>query len=196
MKKLLSLFALSLLGSHVARAESEEWYLSFSLGLGLRQYPQSLSSRIEAIRNPDSSAPVSTIDIGVYWPIADQHLFVGPAINSSIVAYPDDVEIEDFAGFTRTAYLFSTYWSPLETELGNGLFVRGDVGFYMGELRDDHRGLSSWFGTGSLGFGAMIGAGYGFSFGGTRLTLSITQSLSRASSETVGSTSFNVGGVF
>jgi|GEM_PF-4341458 len=81
----------------------------------------------------------------------------------------------------------------LGSEIGDGTFLRGDIGMSRGVITSDLGGdsASKW------GYGALAGVGYGIPVSkGTRILLSVDYSVRRIESETYTSGRLSVGGLW
>lgn len=191
MKKIISSIAvitsLTLL-SFNASAHTESWYFHFALGYGIPHYPSEVKDAVDQIKDAGASSTPVAVDLGFYWPSFSESLIMGVSLNGMNDAYEKN---GNEISIIKTGLYFSTM-KTFSNEPGDGFFLRGDVGFPRLAVNTNFAGDDS----SKFGFGFVLGGGYGFSFGGTRLLLQAHHAISRVEGDTYGTTSLLVGGLF
>lgn len=151
-KKLVVVLVLLLLaGSLIAQEDSgekrgskrklESWYHSLTFGL---------APLTEAEGNDmDPDMAIGLDFLRFYFRVSDR-LIIGPGIYATGLRYTDYNTQLNF-------YLFSASMQYYFKSVGDGFFLRGDLGFAKGVAMDLDAGDTS---SSDMGFGGLIGAGY------------------------------------
>jgi opacity protein-like surface antigen len=188
MKKLLLL--LVLLCPLQSFAAQEDWYAYWSIGGAANHYPGNLDSFLESIDSlPGVDRTQGSIDmLGFYWPMPNK-LSLGFVISGSW----DNFQTP-FGDVQYNQYLYgASAMKFFGKEIGDGFFLRGDVGFAKGVLDAGYYGTS----TSDTGLGFLLGLGYGIPVSeDSRVLLGINVSNKDINDETVSAVTFNVGGLW
>jgi opacity protein-like surface antigen len=202
-KKIILLLALSLsifnLSAHAqdtnpetSATVGESWYWTFGLGYSMPSYPSVISTQLDSLKASGFSRTPLALDLGFYWPIADQKLIIGPSIHGSSDVYSKGTS--DFR-FTQTGLYFSAMYT-VGKEPGSGLIFRGDVGLASLSVSANGNGTSVSANSNS-GIGLNAGVGYGINVSeGTRLILLGVYSYRHIEGENYGDFTITVGPVF
>jgi hypothetical protein len=170
------------------RNKIESWYLYFALGYGKAYYPTLLQEAVDALGNASEVSHVSiSIEVpGVYWALRDNHTILGGSLNGT----GDRFETSGRSIQINHYLLSLSSLHFLTGEIGDGLYVRGDVGIAWLNIQSS-AGIGA---TSSAGFGALFGGGYSFPVSSeTRLTLNIHYSSKWVEGDTYGALSVNLG---
>jgi hypothetical protein len=164
--------------------KNEDWYTLWGIG---KTYSDYGSANIDdAFAQSENSPGVSrtTINIdllGFYWPMSDKKSMQGFIINGA-----SDV-LSDEAGNTVSllshmySYSFHTYFGK---NIGDGWFLRGDVGLSRYIVDIDVQGFSGITESSDFGLGILGGFGYAFAIGQeTRMQVGLSVSLRKAEDE-------------
>ncbi|TNF37516.1 MAG: hypothetical protein EP315_02555, partial [Gammaproteobacteria bacterium] len=127
---------------------SESWYAFWSIGFAKINYPGTLhhiESYLEnTADNPEIYRPRNNMDMfGTYWPITEHNMLIGWVINvvsDSLVTnndpkfnyIGDDLLIIDTFLYGISSMKFFGH------EIGDGLFIRGDVGLAEYRISNDY----------------------------------------------------------
>jgi hypothetical protein len=170
------------------RNKIESWYLYFALGYGRSYYPDPLQGIVDDLGSlPGVSHVGISLEVpGVYWPLHDNHTLLGGSLNGIGDRYElsgNSIQINQ--------YLFSfSSMHFLTGEIGDGFFLRGDVGIAWLNVQSSPGGSSS----SNSGFGILLGGGYSIPVSNeTRITVNLNYSSRRVESQSYGALSFNVG---
>ncbi|NOR44687.1 MAG: hypothetical protein GQ534_03795, partial [Candidatus Delongbacteria bacterium] len=124
---------------------------------------------------------------GFYWHLQPKTI-VGFVVNGS----GDRFDIEgEYIQIDQYIYGLSAI-HYLSDSFGKGFFLRGDAGIAV-------LSLTSSFGdevTSENGFGVLLGGGWSFDFGGTRLLLNANYAHRIVEGESYGAIGFSIGGLF
>ncbi len=191
MKKLL-LVAL-LLCPLQAFAEQEDWYTYWSLGFSNNNYPGDLDSALDDLESlPGVDRAEIAIDMfGFYWPIQDK-LNLGFVISGSADSFTTpvgDMQINQYLYGASVMKFFGK-------EIGDGLFLRGDLGLAKASISTDVGG-GTLTATSDTGLGFLLGVGYGIPVSEeSRVLLSINFSNKDIEGDNWSAVTFNVGGLW
>lgn len=174
-----------------AMAEREDWYFSFAFGLADHKHSGEFNDFFETADDfPGVDRYEFAMDIlGFHWPVEGQNTTVGFVINSSSDTLTDDFD-NDLSLYT---YLYGVSGHHyFGNEIGDGFFVRGDVGFSRAVLSIDGFGDSSESGTGFL-----LGGGFALPVSGqSRIIFAINISDRKIDGDSFKSTQLTVGGLW
>jgi hypothetical protein len=170
------------------RNKIESWYLYFALGYGKAYYPSPLQEAVDVL---GSSSEVSHVGIsldlpGIYWPLRNNHTILGGSLNG----IGDRFETGGRSIQINQYLLSLSSLNFLTGEIGDGLYLRGDVGMAWLNVQGSG-GLSS---SSSVGFGGLVGGGYAFPVSSeTRITQNLNYGVRWVESDSYGSLSVNLG---
>ncbi|MDH5613318.1 MAG: porin family protein [Gammaproteobacteria bacterium] len=191
MKKLL--LAVLLLCPLQSIAAEEDWYTYWSLGFSNNSYPEPLDSDLNALESsPGVDRIQGAIDmLGFYWPIQDK-LNLGFVISGSFDAFTTPVGNMQINQYLYGASVMKFYGR----ETGDGLFLRGDLGFAKASITADTP-IGTITSTSDTGRGFLIGIGYGIPVSEeSRLLLSFNISNKKIEGDDLSTVSFNIGGLW
>ncbi len=188
MKKYL-LWLLLCISSSVVYADEEDWYTYWAIGVADFDYPGSLGSdldSIEALSSVDRSKTGFDV-LGFYWPQADNRLlgFIVSGSTDFFEAGDQELKIsQNLFGLSGMKFFGQ--------EIGDGLFIRGDVGLAEIVVKDNFSTIAS-----DSGFGYLLGAGYAFPVSSeSRILVSMNFSDKQINGNNWKSTTFTVGGLW
>ena len=132
----------------------ESWYTYWGLGFGYTKYDDNLQDVIDKLY--DNQVNVGLDLLGFYWPV-NQNMMAGFIINTIGDSYESK-----YGGVEMSIYNYlyaASLMNFFGSKIGDGFFVRGDVGFAKASLTikgdDVERETSS-----KWGFGIDAGIGY------------------------------------
>ncbi len=174
--------------SQEMRNKIESWYLFFAIGYGSAYYPGQLRQAVDQLNSTSGVSHIGmSIEIpGVYWPLQNNHTIVGGSLNG----VADRYEASGHSIQINQYLLSVSSWHFLTGEIGDGIFLRGDLGIAWLNAQSSPGGSSS----SSAGFGILVGGGYSYPVSNeTRLTLNFNYAARRVEGESYGASSFNIG---
>lgn len=178
---------------------TESWYTYWGIGYSSVSYPSDLQSVLDILDKQDGVTHVSlNLDLlGIYFNVTPKTI-AGVVIN----AVGDRYEL-DGEDFQINQYLYSgSAMHYLGEHFGSGPFLRADVGLAKKVTTSSFSNYtianftSSFTGTSDMGFGVLVGGGWSFDFGGTRLLLNVNYTYRGVEDETYNTIGFSVGGLF
>lgn len=157
-----------------ARNKNENWYFQFNLGGARQRYGSGLESSAKTLRD-SSLTKHSTIyfDLNFLWPMNEDHSSaLGVTLGGVVDIFKQDSTSKELsASYT---ILGATYQHYLNSNFGDGFFLRGDAGFSKPSVESKVSGVTTK-GEAKTGIGLRAGAGYSFLLSNeTRLPVSIT----------------------
>ena len=169
---------------------TESWYTYWGLGYSSISYPPDIQSALNYIKSqPGVSNVTICLDLlGFYWHIS-QKLIGGIIINGVLDRYYDSYGYY----FQINQYNYSvSFIKYIGKYFGSGFFIRSDIGIaryvYQSNIDGNY--------TSDIGFGLLVGGGYSFDLGGTRLLLNCNYGFRSIEQNEAGSLSFSIGGLF
>lgn len=196
MKRLLVVSTLAaciaLLHPVPAQAEAESSYTYWGIGGGSNSYTGAAREIVESARDAGPDHLALSLDLlGFYWPLpGSRNTLVGCILNGGGDRYED----EDYS-FQLSHYLVGiSSMHFFGREPGAGLFVRADLGFaFYGISSSEPDGER----TSNLGYGGLIGGGYGIPItAGTRILLNVNYALRSIEGDRISSLGISIGGLF
>lgn len=169
--------------------KTESWYTYWGGGYSSISYPSELQSFLDLINEQDGVSNISLhLDLlGFYWHLANKTI-AGVVFNGVGDRYSKD---DDYIQINQ--YLYSaSVMQYLGEDFGSGPFLRTDIGLAKMVLQSSEGEDSS----SDLGFGFLVGGGWSFDLGGTRLLLNINYAYRGVEDETYNTIGFSVGGLF
>ena len=187
----LCIFAL-LCSTERAKSENilESWYTCWGIGYADVSYPKELDEMLDMLKDmPDVTQMGISMDLlGFYWPRGERTI-LGVIVNGWGDRYEVNGEYMQMNGYLYSASMMRF----LNKRIGQGLFVRGDVGGAKLVVDSSGAGMSS----SEWGYGALIGGGYGIPISkGTRLLINANYSFRQVEGETYGSFQLSLAGLF
>ena len=165
----------------------ESWYLYFALGYGKPFYASGLQETVDQIGSSSKAISLSMDLLGVYWPLGNDRTLLGGTIN--VVA--DRFQVSHTTVMIQQHLYSLSVMHFLRSKIGDGVFIRGDVGFAV--LDFDFGGTEelSWR---KSGYGCLLGCGYSFAVSNeTRITANLNYGLRIIEGDAHGALSINVG---
>jgi hypothetical protein len=139
-------------GDENVRNKMESWYLCFALGYAGTNYPSALQADLDQIKDRGSRFAAAFDIPAVYWPLADRRTLLGGAIN----AVGDRYELNGSSIDISQVTLGFSVLRFLTGDIGDGLFLRGDLGLASLNVHDSY-GTSV---SSDAGLGFLLGGGY------------------------------------
>ena len=169
--------------------KSESWYTYWVLGFPILNYPTEMQNIIDLLGEADevSYTSFNTDMFGFYWHFQPNTIagFIANINGDSYLLGEDHIQIDQ--------YLYSlSVIHYLDDSFGSGFFFRGDAGVAV-------LTLTSSFGEeiiGENGFGILLGGGWSYDFGGTRLLLNANYAHRIIKDESYDAIGFSIGGLF
>ena len=169
--------------------QSEFWYTYWGLGLPILNYPTEIQNIIDLLGEPDdiSNSSFNTDMFGFYWHFQPNTIagFISNINGDQYFLDEEFIQIDQYLfGLSVIHYLDDSF--------GSGFFFRGDGGVAV-------LTLSSSIGekiTSENGFGILLGGGWSYDFGGTRLLLNANYSHRIVEGESYDAIGFSIGGLF
>ncbi len=174
-------------------AEEENWYTYWSFGFSNNNYPGDLDYLLDTLEaQPGVDRAEIAIDmLGFYWPLKEK-MILGFVISGSTDVFNTpvgDVQINQ-------RLLGASIMKFFGKETGDGLFVRGDLGFAEADITTD-TALGTLTATSDTGLGFLLGVGYGIPVSeDSRVLLSINISSKDIEGDNWSAVTFNVGGLW
>lgn len=177
------------------RSDNESWYSYWGLGFGSVRYGnQELQDALDSLKdNPMVDHLTVAVEIfGFYWPVLNHTTMLGFVMSGASETFKQD---SNELTINQYQYSFSVM-RFFGTNIGDGLFIRGDVGpvKYTVEGRtstESVRESSDW------GYGVTFGGGYAFPLSReTRMLFNLNLSLREAEKESIRTLVFGAGWLF
>lgn len=154
------------------RNHDESWYWGFNLGGGKTKYTD---STLQAAADHDANLPGvshATVYFDVYfmWPLENKQTALGVSLGGVNDAY--SVDSNNSTSVTASLLAFTAqHW--FSSNIGDGFFGRGDIGFASSRATDKTLGITTESDT-KGGMGLRLGVGYSILLSNeTRLPLMI-----------------------
>ena len=173
------------------RNRLENWYTNWGLGYARVSYPSPLDDVVQELRDAASVGNASLyLDVlGFYWPLSEQAI-LGFNVNIWGDAYSAGGEDLTFVGATYGA----SFMYFLQNRIGDGPFLRVDAGPSRISLSSDS--FDAEFDS-DLGFGFLVGGGYGFPVSReTRILLHVFYGSRQVEGDSWGNLGIGVSGLF
>lgn len=170
-------------------SNTESWYTYWGIGSGSVGYPAELQIVIDYLNDQDgvTNTSIALDMLGFYWHLSPKT--IGGVIINGV---GDRFEVNgESMQINQYTYGGSFMHYPGKS-FGSGLFVRADIG--LAKLVIQESGGSST--SSESGFGILVGGGWSFDFGGTRLLLNVNYAYRGIESEAYNTLSFSLGGLF
>lgn len=164
-------------------ASQESWYLNFSLGAARNEYPANIG-----VTSGRNRVEGSGDMFGVYFPMIS-NLAIGFAVTGSFDRFDTPAgyhQINQYlAGFSTMKFFGK--------EIGDGIFLRGDIGLAKWIIDDEKDGITS----SKPGLGVLVGAGFGIPVTeGFRVLFGLNVSNKEIDGKNWKATTFNIGGLW
>jgi len=179
----------SLFSQSFQDVSKESWFMYWGLGYSSISYPSELQDLLDFIDKQDGVTNLSLqLDLlGIYLPFGEKTIG-GVIINAVGDRYEKD---GDYIQINQYLYSLSAM-HYLGDSFGSGPFLRADVGLAK-MLMQSSDGPDS---GSDAGFGVLVGGGWSFDLGGTRLLLNVNYSYRGVEEETYNTIGLSVGGLF
>jgi hypothetical protein len=164
------------MSSSTSIRQLEEYYFYFSAGYPINNYPTETRQAVDDLKNrSDVSRIPSSGQFGVYWPLSNRQTIIGGVIGASGDMFSQKDASLDLIVFQMGASVQHFFTSTI----GDGAFVRGDVGFAGASLTEQVNNKTTTT-SGHIGLAVTGGAGYAFPLSaGTSLSIDINASYRR-----------------
>jgi hypothetical protein len=187
------LFVMLLICPLQSFAAEEDWYTYWSFGFSDNSYPGELDSLLDSLDSlPGVDRTQGAMDmLGFYWPLQNK-LNLGFVISGSWDLFETpigDMQINQYLYAASVMKFFGR-------EIGDGFFLRGDIGFARATL-DIDSGIGSYNSESDTGTGLLLGVGYGIPVSeDSRVLLSFNVSNKQIEGENYSAATFNIGGLW
>jgi hypothetical protein len=174
-------------------AAQEDWYTYWSFGFSNNEYPGWLDSSLDALESlPGVDRTQGAMDMfGFYWPLENK-LNVGFVISGSWDAFETPLGDLQYNQYLYGASVMKFFGK----EIGDGLFLRGDLGVAKATEHADTV-FGSYEGASDTGLGYLLGVGYGIPVSEeSRVLLSMNISNKDIDGENWSAVTFNIGGLW
>lgn len=174
-------------------AAEEDWYTYWSFGFSDNTYPNELDVLLDTLESlPGVDRTQGAADMfGFYWPVQDR-LNLGFVISGTWDSFQTPIGDMQLNQYLYAASVMKFFGK----EIGDGFFVRGDLGFARAVLNVDSS-IGSFNSESDTGTGLLLGVGYGIPVSEeSRVLLSFNVSSRKIGSDSYSAVSFNIGGLW
>ncbi len=142
------------------RNKDESWYFNIGLNFFVPSYGSDVDAALNQIKSNGGTTRVSLgLDIAFYWPLADRQTILGP----SLIGESDTYSINGYTLSLTQAMLAFSAQHYFGENVGDGFFVRGDVGpANFGVKAEYPSGATLVNAQSATGIGFQAGGGYSF----------------------------------
>jgi hypothetical protein len=135
---------------------NESWYTLWGLGFSKTKYKGDIGDSFEDASSAGSRSTGIAMDLlGFYWPLSDQKTMIGVIINGSA----DSVKLDGVTDRITTTLLAFSVHHFFGQNIGDGFFVRGDIGFSSANIEVEESGFK-WDKSSDSTLGVLFGGGY------------------------------------
>jgi len=193
LKSLLLGSLVLLIGSTDAQentsAYTESWYTYWGVGAAQITYPDATDRFLNEFADLDGvdRTTIAMDMLGFYWPISSMTIG-GVVVNGAGDRFDFQNEWFQYNHFTYSASMIHY----LGSRFGSGLFLRGDIGSARLNYQDSNKANEN----SENGLGVLIGGGWSFNLGGTRILLNANYTVSKIEKEKTAIVGFSLGGLF
>lgn len=176
-----------------AFAAEEDWYFYWSFGFADNKYPENLDTVLDALESsPGVDRMQGGMDmLGFYWPVQDR-LNLGFAISGTWDSFDTPIGDLQYNQYLYAASVMKFFGK----EIGDGFFLRGDLGFARATVTADTI-FGSYEDASGTGMGFLLGVGYAIPVSEeSRVMLSFNVSNKDIDGENWSAVSFNIGGLW
>ena len=177
------------------KSKNEWWYAYWGAGWSAPHYPEPEKSLVDGINLLPSVGHLSlSLDVvGIYFPRKNFKTMLGSVVSLVTDRYSDgggSVQLNQYLVSASAMHFFGT-------NIGNGPFLRGDLGLALVNKQSSGGGLGQTLEGTGYGFGFLAGGGYALPVSeGTRLLFSGSYAIRVVSSGTFGALAFTLGFLF
>jgi len=142
--------------------DNEEWYILFGGGFAGAAYQGKFKDTVKAIDDlPGSTKRTGglAMELGVYFPTSSFKSMIGGNIELTGDGYSNETAAGDYRASIGQALVAISAYRFFGENIGNGWFIRGDLGVAKTTMILEQPGLSNQL-TEKTGFGALFGGGY------------------------------------
>lgn len=180
------------------RNKLESWYTYWALGRAGARFSGELDETVGAVRRHPGVGhyPFSLDLFGFYWPLRGERTLLGGVVNT---CYEDYMYGGLQQGWVTVDLISLSAIHFLRGRIGQGPFVRGDVGVASVDVRrlDWAEDWVTFADHGDWGIGFLVGGGFGVPVrSGTRVLLTATYSHRRVKGDAIRCWGLTVGGLF
>jgi hypothetical protein len=180
----------------------EKWYTYWSVGTSTPIFSDEYITRMKDAIDPFTETKLS-IDMFGYYRHLNEKAILGFIINCSVHRIEGSFRINGFV-YPNTIYtyneqvnyyLYGLSYINYSKIFGSGFYYRGDIGLTMGGLISNIGDISE---TKSYdgGLGILLGGGYSWDLGGTRILLGTYYSTKSIDGDSQNNLSISLGGLF
>lgn len=173
--------------------EIESWYTLWSFGFSSNSYYDDLDNALKDLEDAGADRSTIALDVfGFYWPV-NQSTLAGFIISGTSDSLEGDNNSE--VSISQSLWAFSSL-NFLGKTIGNGFYVRGDVGLarYSAEVKGAGVTLAE---ESDSGLGLLGGIGYSLPVSSeSRILFSLGLGVNFLDDETFTSARFNIGGLW
>ena len=176
-------------GQQSLAGNTESWYAYWGIGAADFTYPGEVNDLLEYLERQDGVTRTKlALDMfGFYWHVNPMTVG-GFIVNGAADAFEADGETMQW-----NHYLYSgSMIHYLGTSFGKGLFIRVDAGLAKMVLQSSQDDPI----TSDNGYGGLVGGGWSFDLGGTRLLLNANYAYRHIEGDDTEIISFSLGGLF
>lgn len=141
-----------------AHFSDQDWFAYWALGFGGLSYPSAWQGALESWGTRQMSLSLDML--GFYWPVNGRKTLLGFVVNGFGDAWLSRSGLR-MANFNQYVYGFSA-WQSLQGRLGDGWFVRADLGPAVSLLSTNDMTSGGLSVSRAVGFGATLGVGFLF----------------------------------
>jgi hypothetical protein len=179
-------------GNSIGDAErpGESWYTYWGIGWSSNTYPHEVEKILDSAKRAGFDSVSASVDaLGFYWPLPNNpKTLLGVVVNGAADYYwkgSDNVQISSYLLGLSSMHFFGP-------EPGRGFFIRADFGMAWYDMGSDISSENS-----NLGYGGLIGGGYGIPISaGTRILLNVNYAMRHVDGDNAGSFGISVGGLW
>ncbi len=185
----LFIFSSPLFSQNFQDLSTESWYTYWGGGYSSISYPPETQEFLDLLKEQSGVSNLSLqLDLlGIYFNIAPKTI-AGVIINGVGDRYEKDgdyIQLNQYLYSASAMHYLGDYF-------GSGLFLRADIGLAKMVMQYSE-GEST---NSDNGFGFLVGGGWSFDLGGTRLLLNLNYAYRSIEEETINTIGFTVGGLF
>lgn len=187
----LVLFPVNLVSSAMAAENKlESWYTYWGIGWAGHSYTDDTFEQLQDQQGLDH-VELGLDLLGFYWPVGENTI-IGGILNGTVDVY----SVGSLSTAVTSSLLSFTTMRFLNGRIGQGPFIRGDIGLARASVRTEIGDVSATE-TSDAGLGFLLGGGYGLPVSaGTRLLLNLNYSVRRIEGESFKIFQISLGGLF
>jgi hypothetical protein len=168
--------------SSTSKRALEDYYFHVNLGFPINNYPTETQAAVKDISAISGITHIpGSAEFGVYWPIGNNHTIVGAVASGT----GDNFTKSNTTLSLEVGQLSVSAQHYLTNIIGDGLYVRGDIGFaaaylHKSVVHNEWSDESTENSSGNIGFSALGSVGYALPLSsGTSLSFSVNATYRR-----------------